>query len=50
LEHETGIPQTTISAIENARTALGADGTKMFVSISGVHPAGIISDWKRSAA
>jgi len=51
LEHETGIPQTTISAIENGRTALGADRAKMFATAFDVHPAVILfSDWKRSAA
>jgi len=51
LEQETGIPQTTISAIENGRTILGADRAKMFASAFDVHPAVILfSDWKRNAA
>lgn len=51
LAKETGIPQTTISAIENGRTALGAERAKIFAIAFDVHPAVILfSDWKRSAA
>ena len=51
LEYETGMPQTTISAIENGRIALGADRAKVFANAFDVHPAVILfSDWKRKAA
>lgn len=51
LAQETGIPQTTISAIENGRTSLGAERSKVFAKAFDVHPAVILfSDWKRSAA
>ena len=51
LAEETGIPQTTISAIESGRTNLGAERAKVFARAFDVHPAVILfSDWKRSAA
>ena len=51
LSEETGIPQTTISAIESGRTKLGAERAKVFARAFNVHPAVILfSDWKRSAA
>lgn len=51
LSRETGIPQTTISSIENGRTSLGAERSKVFARAFDVHPAVILfSDWKRSAA
>lgn len=51
LQGVTGIPQTTISSIENDRTSIGAERAKVFAEAFGVHPAVILfSDWKRSAA
>jgi len=51
LSRETGIPQTTISAIESGRTRLGAERAKTFARAFNVHPAVILfSDWRRSAA
>ena len=51
LSNETGIPQTTISAIENGRTKLGAERSRIFAKAFDVHPAVILfSDWRRSAA
>ncbi|MGI9289193.1 MAG: helix-turn-helix domain-containing protein [Pseudomonadales bacterium] len=51
LAKETGIPQTTISSIENGRTSLGAERSKVFAKAFNVHPAVILfSDWKRCAA
>ncbi|MEE9334570.1 MAG: helix-turn-helix transcriptional regulator [Granulosicoccaceae bacterium] len=51
LSDETGIPQTTISAIESGRTKLGAERSKIFAEAFDVHPAVILfSDWRRSAA
>ncbi len=51
LAKETGIPQTTISSIENGRTSLGAERSKVFAKAFNVHPSVILfSDWKRSAA
>lgn len=51
LAKETGIAQTTISAIENGRISLGAERSKVLAKAFDVHPAVILfSDWKRSAA
>ena len=51
LAEETGIPQTTISSIENGKTSLGAERSKVFAKAFDVHPAVILfSDWKRGAA
>lgn len=51
LSDETGIPQTTISSIENGKTSLGAQRSKVIAEAFDVHPAVILfSDWKRSAA
>lgn len=51
LAKETGIPQTTISSMENGRTSLGAERSKVFANAFNVHPAVILfSDRKRSAA
>ncbi len=51
LAKETLIPQTTISSIENGKTSLGAERSKVFAKAFNVHPAVILfSDWKRSAA
>ena len=51
LSKETGIPQTTVSAIESGRIKLGAERAKVFAKAFDVHPAVILfSDWKRSAA
>jgi len=51
LAEETGIAQTTISAIESGRTKLGAERAKVFAEAFNVHPAVILfSDWKRHAA
>lgn len=51
LAEETGIPQTTISSIENGKTTLGAGRSKVFAKAFDVHPAVILfSDWKRQAA
>jgi DNA-binding XRE family transcriptional regulator len=51
LSVETGIPQTTISAIESGRTKLGAERSKVIAKAFDVHPAVILfSDWRRSAA
>lgn len=51
LAEETGIPQTTISAIESGRVKLGAERSKVFATVFNVHPAVILfSDWRRSAA
>ena len=51
LAAETGIAQTTISAIESGRTKLGAERAKVFAEAFNVHPAVILfSDWRRSAA
>jgi len=48
---ETGIPQTTLSAIESGRIKLGAERAKVLAQAFNVHPAVILfSDWKRSAA
>ncbi len=51
LEARTGIPQTTISAIENSRQKLGVERTKVFAKVFEVHPAVILfPNWKRDAA
>ena len=51
LAKETLIPQTTISSIENGKTSLGAERSKVFAKAFNVHPAVILfSDWKRNAA
>jgi len=51
LAKETGIPQITISAIENGRTSLGAERSKVFAKAFNAHPAVILfSDWKRNVA
>lgn len=51
LSIETGIPQTTISSIENVKTSLGAEPSKVFARAFDVHLAVILfSDWKRNAA
>ena len=38
LEAKTGIPQTTISAIENNKQNLGVERTKVFAKVFRVHP------------
>ncbi len=49
LAEETGIPQTTISSIENGKTSLGAERSKVFANAFDVHPAIILfSDWKKA--
>ena len=51
LEAKTGIPQTTISAIENNRQNLGVERTKVFAKIFRVHPSVILfPNWKSDAA
>lgn len=51
LEEQTGIPQTTISAIENNRQNLGVERTKVFAKIFKVHPSVILfPNWKSNAA
>jgi len=51
LERLTGIPQTTISAIENNRQNLGVERTKTFAKAFNVHPAVILfPNWKSNAA
>lgn len=51
LAQETGIPQTTISSIENGKISLGAERSKVFANAFDVHPAVILfSDWKSNAA
>ena len=51
LERLTGIPQTTISAIENNRQNLGVERTKVLAKAFGVHPAVILfPNWKNDAA
>lgn len=51
LEEQTGIPQTTISAIENNRQNLGVERTKVFAKIFRVHPSVILfPNWKSNAA
>ena len=51
LESRTGIPQTTISAIENNRQNLGVERTKVLAKAFGVHPAVILfPNWKSDAA
>ena len=41
-EAQTGIPQTTISAIENNRQNLGVERTKVFAKVFNVHPSVIL--------
>lgn len=51
LEAQTGIPQTTISAIENNRQNLGVERTKVFAKVFNVHPSVILfPNWKSDAA
>ena len=51
LESRTGIPQTTISAIENNRQNLGVERTKVFATVFRVHPSVILfPNWKSDAA
>ena len=51
LESKTGIPQTTISAIENNRQNLGVERTKVLAKVFNVHPAVILfPNWKTDAA
>ena len=51
LEARTGIPQTTISAIENNRQNLGVERTKVFARVFNVHPSIILfPNWKSDAA
>ncbi len=51
LESRTGIPQTTISAIENNRQNLGVERTKVFARVFNVHPSVILfPNWKSDAA
>ena len=51
LEELTGIPQTTISAIENNRQNLGVERTKTFARALKVHPAVILfPNWDSDAA
>jgi len=51
LEAQTGIPQTTISAIENNRQNLGVKRTKVFAKVFHVHPSVILLPiWKSDAA
>ena len=51
LEAQTGIPQTTISAIENNRQNLGVERTKAFAKVFNVHPSVIlVPNWKIDAA
>lgn len=51
LEAQTGIPQTTISAIENNRQNLGVERTKVFAIVFNVHPSVILfPNWKIDAA
>ena len=51
LEAKTGIPQTTISAIENNRQNLGVERTKVFAKVFRVHPSVILfPNWKSDAA
>ena len=51
LEAQTGIPQTTISAIENNRQNLGLERTKVFAKVFNVHPSVILfPNWKSDAA
>jgi len=51
LERLTGIPQATISAIENNRQNLGVERTKAFAKAFNVRPAVILfPNWKSGAA
>ena len=51
LEARTGIPQTTISAIENNKQNLGVERTKVFAAVFRVHPSVILfPNWKSDAA
>jgi len=51
LEAKAGIPQTTISAIENNRQNLGVERTKVLAKVFNVHPAVILfPNWKTDAA
>lgn len=51
LESRTGIPQTTISAIENNRQNLGVERTKVFARAFNVHPSVILfPNWKSDVA
>jgi transcriptional regulator with XRE-family HTH domain len=51
LEAKTGIPQTTISAIENNKQNLGVERTKVFATVFKVHPSVILfPNWKSDAA
>lgn len=51
LARETGIPQTTISAIENGRANLRAEQAKVFARALNAHLGTILfPDWKPSAA
>lgn len=43
LSELTGIPQATISAIENGRVNLGVERAKVFASALKCHPAVIVS-------
>lgn len=42
LSELTGIPQSTISAIENARVSLGADRAKVLARVLKCHPAVLV--------
>ena len=51
LEARSGIPQTTISAIENNKQNLGVERTKVFAKVFQVHPSVILfPNWKSDAA
>ena len=51
LEEKTGVPQTTISAIENNRQNLGVERTKVFAKVFKVHPSVILfPNWKSNVA
>ena len=51
LEAKSGIPQTTISAIENNRQNLGVERTKVLAKVFKVHPSVILfPNWKTDAA
>lgn len=51
LEAQTGIPQTTISALENNRQNLGVERTKVFAKVFNVHPSVILfPNWRSDAA
>ena len=51
LEAKTGIPQTTLLAIENDKQNLGVERTKVLAKAFNVHPAVILfPNWKTGSA